>query len=418
MSRIRVSSAVCLLGIAAVLLFSPAGDTAAEPRGGAARWWKGQLHCHSHWSDGDHYPEMVYDRYEQLGFHFVSLTDHNVLSTGKRWVSVDKAKGGQRAFDEYSERFGGGVETRERGGVLTVRLKTFAEMRKLLEERGRFCLLQGEEITNRRAHVNAINLQKKIGPPGGASAGETIEKSVRAARGRSTLAILNHPNWKWAVTAEDILEAPSVGFFEVYNGIRGAHSYGDKARAGTERVWDIVLAHRLTSGDGELLRGVATDDAHVYTKPEATSAIPGQGWVMVRCAKLSPTEIVKAMRAGDFYASTGVALRDFRFDGRALTVDIEPEDGVTYETIFVGTCKGCDLRGEPVTDAQGAALRATLRYGEEIGRVLATVEGASARYVLTGEELYVRAKVVSTRPKVHAHFEGETEAAWIQPVVP
>ena len=29
-----------------------------------ARWWKGNLHTHSLWSDGDHYPEMVADWYK------------------------------------------------------------------------------------------------------------------------------------------------------------------------------------------------------------------------------------------------------------------------------------------------------------------------------------------------------------------
>ena len=37
---------------------------AAEPPGNPPlRWWKGNLHTHSLWSDGDDFPEMIVDWY-------------------------------------------------------------------------------------------------------------------------------------------------------------------------------------------------------------------------------------------------------------------------------------------------------------------------------------------------------------------
>ena len=36
----------------------------------APRWWKGNLHTHSYWSDGDDYPEMIADWYKTNGYHF------------------------------------------------------------------------------------------------------------------------------------------------------------------------------------------------------------------------------------------------------------------------------------------------------------------------------------------------------------
>ena len=32
------------------------------------RWWKGNLHTHTLWSDGDDYPEMVLDWYKSRGY--------------------------------------------------------------------------------------------------------------------------------------------------------------------------------------------------------------------------------------------------------------------------------------------------------------------------------------------------------------
>src|SRR5436190_8982903 len=52
------------------------------------KYWKGNLHTHSFWSDGDDFPEMIADWYRDKGYQFLSLTDHNVLSEGTRWMDV------------------------------------------------------------------------------------------------------------------------------------------------------------------------------------------------------------------------------------------------------------------------------------------------------------------------------------------
>ena len=45
---------------------------AAEPgRESSPRWWKGNLHTHSLWSDGDDYSEMIAGWYQQHGCQFI-----------------------------------------------------------------------------------------------------------------------------------------------------------------------------------------------------------------------------------------------------------------------------------------------------------------------------------------------------------
>src|SRR5687767_1959449 len=51
-------------------------------------WYKGNLHTHSLWSDGDDYPEMVADWYKRNGYHFLAISDHNVLHEGRRWLEL------------------------------------------------------------------------------------------------------------------------------------------------------------------------------------------------------------------------------------------------------------------------------------------------------------------------------------------
>ena len=60
----------------------------------------------------------------------------------------------------------------------------------------------------------------------------------------------------------------------------------------------------------------------------------------------------------------------------------------------------------------------TRRYSPEIGTVLAEVKALTASYTLKGDELYVRAKIISSKPKANATNADEMEMAWTQPLMP
>jgi len=49
---------------------------------------------------------------------------------------------------------------------------------------------------------------------------------------------------------------------------------------------------------------------------------------------------------------------------------------------------------------------------------VARSEEAAATYTFTGQELYVRARVVSDRPHPFAVVNGEMQRAWTQPFAP
>jgi hypothetical protein len=53
-------------------------------------------------------------------------------------------------------------------------------------------------------------------------------------------------------------------------------------------------------------------------------------------AKLTARDVLAAIAAGDFYASTGVELDDVRFADGTLTVSVKPADGRTYRIRFIG----------------------------------------------------------------------------------
>ena len=101
------------------------------------------------------------------------------------------------------------------------------------------------------------------------------------------------------------------------------------------------------------------------------------GWSCAR-ATLEPRAIVSALDRGEFYASNGVVLDDVAVTKESLTVNIKEAPTTKYRTQFVG-------RG---------------------GKVLKEVIANPAVYTFTGDEMYVRARVLDSNGKT----------AWVQPV--
>jgi len=399
------------------------------------RWWRGNLHTHTFWSDGDHFPEMAIDWYVRHGYHFLALSDHNVLSQGERWISeqtvVRRSRGD--ALPSYIERFGEHwVQTRpnDRLGMLEIRLKPFEEYRHLFEVRGQFMLMPAEEVTGsasngRAIHMNATNLVEVIDPPEAPTVPDYIRETIARARdqaeryGRDILVHVNHPNYKWGVTAEDLAAIVEERFFEVFNGVAGDNDPGDDVHPSTDEIWDIANTLRIAGMDAPPLFALATDDTHDYhSMDERASA--GRGWIMVRARHLTPGSIIAAMRKGEFYASTGVTIDSVRFDGSTLTLSIHPVPGERYTTRFIGTRQGVSIDGSPRTDDQGRVVDTTLDYttdaGPQIGEVLKEVRGTTASYTLRGDELYVRALVVSDAQPEQPTPESTHKMAWTQPV--
>jgi hypothetical protein len=125
---------------------------------------------------------------------------------------------------------------------------------------------------------------------------------------------------------------------------------------------------------------------------------------------------VRAVDAGDYYCSTGVVLDDVRRAGDRLTLKIRSEKGVTYRTQFIATMRDAPLKAEPRADRDGKPV--TGIYSEEIGKVVAETYDLEPSYRLTGKELYVRARVVSSKPHPNPFEKGDVETAWTQPVRP
>ena len=410
-------------------------------------WYRGNLHMHSFWSDGLDFPEMIAGWFKCHGYHFTAFTEHDCFQEGEKWVcdNPDTYEGRTLAQTDciarYRERFGDDwVRTRRQNGRTQVKLKTLSEYRSVLEEPGRFRIFNAEEVTHHHLdgdafHINVYNHDTPFGSQStGRTKPEAADKTGRRmnelarSTGRSVFASFNHPNWCYLTTAEEIAVAPSIRFMEMFTALSSCNVHGDDTHVSTERMWDIVLTKRLGEMNQGAVYGLATDDCHFYFDdpmvlerrdgPGRGLGGPGRAWIVVEADELAEEPIFSSIMHGGFYCSSGVSLRNLNMSDRGIDIEIDPVEDVEYVTRFIGTTAGYDPSSEPVTDASGSALHATRRYSADIGRVLSESTGPAARYEFSGDEIYVRAKIISNKPHPLPHRPGDTLCAWTQPCYP
>jgi hypothetical protein len=59
---------------------------------------KGNLHTHTAYSDGTHFPREVLKIYEELGYDFVAITDHDYLIRPPYWENIPEQNGNLLVF--------------------------------------------------------------------------------------------------------------------------------------------------------------------------------------------------------------------------------------------------------------------------------------------------------------------------------
>ena len=369
------------------------------------QWFKGNLHTHSYWSDGDEFPEVIMAWYKSHGYQFVALTDHNTLAEGDKWKVIPQDSIFQVGFNNYLRDYGADWVNYKMDSLnrTQVKLKTYSEYKELFEVKDEFLIIQAEEITDqyqgKPLHMNATNIRKKIDPQGGNSVVEVLQNNLDAViRQRNELNIpmiahVNHPNFGYAIELNDMIALSNERYFELYNGHHMVNNSGDSLHLSTEKMWDLINIAYLEA-DKPLMFGLATDDSHNYHIKNRNWSNAGRGWIVVRADSLHPKSLINAMEVGDFYASTGVELREMSLDKNKISVAVKPEAGVTYDITFIGLKKGNDSTVE-----------------------LMKVQNTQASFELSDELLFVRCKITSSKLHENPIEDLIYETAWTQPIL-
>ena len=415
-----------------LLAFTSLGQGARN----APQWFKGNLHAHSYWGgnwrEDRSFPEDTLNYYRTNGYHFVSLTDHDIIQTDtKKWVEISPDTITAGALRRYTNTYGKGAETKTendrstRATTTYVRLKTIPELKRQFEQRGRFLIIPGAGLNAKSgsltAHMNAVNIAETPPAPQGETIGEMIAAAAKSVAEQSEksksemMLILNNPFARYFdVQVENLFAHPEIRFFEM--GDIADRYDAHKDWYGNGKFWDVANAFRISAGHPALY-AVNTDHAQRFQGGGY------RGWVRVRAPELSAGAIVGAMNRGDFYASCGVELRNVVYDPRKgeLTVAVEPKKGETYEIAFIvtraGFERGATRFSDPAADRKPA--RRGNAYSDTIGVVAKTVSGTTATYTLQADDMYARAVVTSSKPKnllVPSALRPNYDSAFTQPV--
>ncbi|AKT42045.1 CehA/McbA family metallohydrolase [Chondromyces crocatus] len=288
---------------------------------------RGNLHTHSARTDGDSPAQLVAAWYRNHGYQFLALTDHNSFMDGAR-----------------------PPETQEHD----------------------FVLIPGEEITmiaaSQPVHVNALCTKERIGGGTFRTPGAALSWATSKILEQDGIALVNHPNFHWALEPEHIAEAKGAQLLEIFSGHPHVRSDGDATHTSAESKWE----HMISSGHA--MAAVAVDDMHALnpTSKNVPQAGPGIAWVEVFAEETSQEAICAALKAGQLYASAGPRIKRLTVSGDELSIELPSAD---IKVEFLDRW-GLLLAIEPPTPTeQGTAYRSTYR--------------------LRGPEHYVRARLTA-----------------------
>ena len=252
-------------------------------------WLKGNLHTHTTRSDGRLTPQERVAAYEDRGYDFLALTDHDVL----------------------------------------------ADLEAL--EASRLLLIRGMEVCADNPtggptfHLVGLGLPERFRLPASRDAQAVID-AFNDAGGRAVVA---HPYW----CGQSIKDLEALAGFlgvEVFNTtcLRGIGK-------GTSSVqWDDLLTQH------KHILGLAVDDAHGATRDAF------QGWIVARCRERSAEAVMAAIANGQFYATRGPSFEAVAIEGNEVSVRTSPVASISFICDDSRGGHVFNEDGSPVTEAK------------------------------------------------------------------
>jgi len=299
------------------------------------RFWRGNLHTHSNRSDGKLDPAEVCRRYKAAGYDFIALTDHFVGLYD--YPITDTTPFRDAGFTTLlgAEVHSGAMENGEIWHILAVGLP------------------QDFQAPN-APHFDVIEGQ------------ETGPELAQRCRDAGAYVAVAHPEWS-AMTTADARSIDAAHAIEIYN-----HS----CAVDCDRPHGLYTLEQLLS-EGRKLTLCATDDAHFKIADHFG------GWVMVKAEENTPEALLKALKAGHSYASTGPELHGITWQMDTVEVRCSPAsavivqgqasanasvhgDGVTQASVPLGALETSSWMRVTVVDAHGKRAWSNPVFRDEI----------------------------------------------------
>ena len=284
----------------------------------AGKFYKANLHTHTTVSDGKLTPEEAKERFMSLGYSVVAFTDHEVMVphpelcddnfialTGIE-ISINEAV--KKPFNK------------------TYHLNVYSpELERSVT--GTFCA--GSVWGN--AKLSVTDEMVAAGTATREYSREFVQKMIDTATEEGCLVSYNHPVW-------------SLQSKDDYSGIKGFFGieWSNTSACGLGDV-DTYKPIRDLLAEGErMCYPLATDDCHQAFEY-------GGGWVDIKAPAFTYGDIFEALRRGDFYSSTGPAIRELYVEDGEVVV--KTSDAVSIA--FVSNHRLTHVkRGENVNEAR------------------------------------------------------------------
>jgi hypothetical protein len=259
-------------------------------------WYKGNIHAHTTISDGTKSPEELVKLYKEAGYDFLSITDHGIVS----------------------------------------KVAHLADENITLIPGEEMCI--GKSEAGQLFHIVALGVEETL-PFEDMDYELDPQKVIDKINELGGLAISAHPYWS-GLNHSDMMRIKGYHGVEVYN-----------TSCDFERNTGYSEAHI----DGVIAAGrkpfiYATDDHHGAEQGNAPLDAC-VAWISVKAEEKTIPALMKAIRAGHFYASTGPEIKDISIDNDGvISVECSP---VKYISFVSTPSLGLKFHsfGEPLTNA-------------------------------------------------------------------
>jgi len=235
-------------------------------------WFRGNPHTHSTGSDGSLTVPELAAWYQEQGYDFLVITDHDVVT--------DVTDCGDASI--------------------------------LVVPGAEIGLCWDEVLV---AEILALGIDDSRGVK------DHPQQVIDEVLAQGGLPYLSHPHLS-GVSSTAILPLVGLSGLEIYNA--GTIGWG---RALSTIHWDELLTA------GRMLWGLAADDRHAGAGPPDKGSDRAQGWVMVKAPSCTREHIIEAMRGGLFYSTAGPQIHDISVTANEVSVSCSPVRWISFVSL-------------------------------------------------------------------------------------
>ncbi len=275
-------------------------------------FYKANLHCHSTYSDGHLTPQELKEEYKKRGYSIIAFTDHEHL--------IDNSHLNDDGFlaitsCELAIKQDASLSTLKVFDMKVCHLNFYA-----VDPQSTATPCYSKKYAKKYITNEIRDLIKYDTDSERTYSVADINNMIKAASENGFLVTYNHPSWSLE-NATRYLGYENLFAVEIYN--TGCVKSGI---VDDESVFDDMLRA------GKKIYCTACDDNHNKSELLSPESDSFGGWVCINADRLDYKEIMKALKNGDFYASTGPQIMSLTADDNVIRIETSPCDKISIIT--------------------------------------------------------------------------------------